>query len=173
MQSTDHLCPRRAENPMADRMFPGPDKWDMRDGVRCCSYCGSMHPEDVFLAIAEKVEFGPTDKSYKVYVDLPNPNAGKRVVVGSESGPAFNVVTGKPNRTDLSIWEMITNRYSRKIWGTASAKLHAKFYFQHFDRDQQARFINLLNVKAVNIGYPGHFYRLPFFCVVDKSTRAE
>lgn len=163
MQSTDHLCPRRAENGLAAQTFPGPDTWTSRDGYRCCSYCGSMHPEDLIMAIAEKVELGPTDKSYKVYVHLPNPNAGKRVVTGSESGPSYNIVTGLPNRKDLTLWELITNRYSRKVWGTAPKTLHAKFYFQHFDKDQQGRFINLLNAGAVNVGYPGHFYRLPFF----------
>lgn len=38
-----------------------------------------------------------------------------------------------------------------------------KFYFQHFDDAQRARFIELLNTGAVKIGFPGHFYVLPFF----------
>lgn len=38
-----------------------------------------------------------------------------------------------------------------------------KFYFQHFSEDQQMTFISLLNDKKINIGYPGHFYVLPFF----------
>lgn len=39
-----------------------------------------------------------------------------------------------------------------------------KFYFQHLSEEQKMEFIGLLNAKAVKIGYPGHFYRLPYFC---------
>ena len=168
MRSTDHLCPRREENPISHQTFPGPDSWDARDGYRCCSYCGSMHPDDVFMAIADRLELIPTDKSYKLYVRQPHPKAGKTIQVGSESGPARNMVTGEPNRDDLTIWERITGRYDRKIMGTAPATLQAKFYFQHFDQQQQERFINLLNVKAVNWGHPGYLYVLPFFAKRGK-----
>jgi hypothetical protein len=163
MRSTEHLCPRRRENPIANQIVPGFDTWDARDGYRCCSYCGSMHPEDVFMAIADGVELIPTDKNYKLYVMVPHPRAGETIQIGSESGPARNMVTSEPSRDDLTLWERITGRYNRKIMGTASATLQAKFYFQHFDQEQQERFINLLNVKAVTWGYPGHLYVLPFF----------
>lgn len=39
-----------------------------------------------------------------------------------------------------------------------------KFYFQHLDEAGQRKFIELVNAKRVRIGYPGHFYVLPFFC---------
>lgn len=39
-----------------------------------------------------------------------------------------------------------------------------KFYFQHLSEEQKMEFIGLLNARAVKIGYPGHFYRLPYFC---------
>lgn len=71
-------CPRRAENPGANVAFPGPDEWrDEGGGVRTCSYCGSLHPEDVFRAAENGVAFTPTDKNYKVYVDLKVRGAGK------------------------------------------------------------------------------------------------
>ncbi len=38
-----------------------------------------------------------------------------------------------------------------------------KFYFQHLAEDQHRAFVDLLNAKKLNIGYPGHFYVLPFF----------
>ena len=46
------------------------DEWEERTGRkgRCCSFCGSMHPEDFLQAVRDKVEIGPTDKSYKFYV---------------------------------------------------------------------------------------------------------
>jgi len=38
-----------------------------------------------------------------------------------------------------------------------------KFYFQHLGDEQKKRFVELVNSKAMKIGYPGHFYVLPFF----------
>ncbi len=42
------------------------------EGVRLrhCSFCGSLHPDD-FVALVEKgYTVGPTDKSYKVYLQI-------------------------------------------------------------------------------------------------------
>jgi hypothetical protein len=38
-----------------------------------------------------------------------------------------------------------------------------KFYFQHLDVEQRKKFVDLINEKKLKIGYPGHFYVLPFF----------
>lgn len=42
-----------------------------------------------------------------------------------------------------------------------------KVYFQHFSENHMAEFIRLSNKPleegGMNIGMPGHFYRLPFF----------
>ena len=45
------------------------------------------------------------------------------------------------------------------------AKLQAAFAdaVQAFDDEQRTRFIDQLNEKKVPIGYPGHFYVLPYF----------
>lgn len=43
------------------------------------------------------------------------------------------------------------------------AGMRWKFYFQHLSDEQMTRFIELLNAKKINIGYPGYFYTLPFF----------
>lgn len=40
---------------------------------------------------------------------------------------------------------------------------HRKFYFQHLSTEQKHRFIELLNEKKIKLGYPGHFYKKPFF----------
>jgi hypothetical protein len=72
------LCPRRLES-LSGEMFPGRDHWARIGDWRCCSFCGSMHPDDVIEAVKK---FGTTivstcDKSYKRYIHLPNtPNAG-------------------------------------------------------------------------------------------------
>ncbi len=66
------FCRRRGE--IGVQITSGPDCWHRVGQDRCCSYCGSLHPDDA-LAIAteaatpesgNRVEF--TDKSYKVYV---------------------------------------------------------------------------------------------------------
>lgn len=38
-----------------------------------------------------------------------------------------------------------------------------KFYFQHLSEDQRQEFVDICNAKKMTIGYPGHFYVLPFF----------
>lgn len=45
-----------------------------------------------------------------------------------------------------------------------------KFYFQHLPEAQKREFIDLLNSRSLNIGYPGHFYRLPFF--IQEPSRS-
>ncbi len=136
-------CPRRAENPMADRMFPGPDTI-RSDGT--CSYCGSVDP-DVLMARLEAgdVELGPTDKSYKVY--LKN-NGGAPFQQSYRDCPSDSKCTGPDDCTH---------------WVTREAG-NAKFYFQHLSDEQQKRFIELHNDRKLHIGYPGHFYARPFFC---------
>lgn len=39
-----------------------------------------------------------------------------------------------------------------------------KFYFQHLDQAGRDKFIELYNANRMRIGYPGHFYSLPYFC---------
>ena len=34
-----------------------------------CSYCGSINTDQLFKAIEDGVEIGPTDKSYKIYLN--------------------------------------------------------------------------------------------------------
>lgn len=133
-----HLCPRRAENPMgAAARLPDHDTWTKRAGQRTCSYCGSMHPDDFLDQWEAGGTVGPTDKDYKAYFDADG--------------------------------------------------VHSKFYFQHLDEEQRHRFIDLynsvadanriretrqpeveivVNVPGPKVGFPGHFYRLPFFVKV-------
>ena len=44
-----------------------------------------------------------------------------------------------------------------------------KFYFQHLDEAQREEFFQLFKTKKLTIGYPGHFYVLPFF-IGRKAT---
>lgn len=120
------LCPRRDEmGAGVFKILEGRDFWRMDRGHRTCSYCGSAHPDEVMQGIEDgTVELGPTDKSYKAYL---------------EGG----------------------------VFGD-----RGKFYFQHFSKAQRVRFVELLNAKKVRVGYPGEFYRLPFFIHVEQPAQA-
>lgn len=146
-------CPRRVEDGMASDDSPfkhagsNKDYWYEREGYLVCNYCGSLKPETLFEFIDKNVLITPTDKSYKIYVDLPGD--GKRVVMGTANHP----VEGWKKRLFKKEWVLYGNR----------DKVHGKFYFQHLSEDQKRQFIQLMNEKKLNLAFPGHFYRLPFF----------
>jgi len=58
-----------------------------------------------------------------------------------------------------------------KIYVSIGDRDNNKCYFQHFSVEQQIRFIELMNTKppTFTIGYPGHFYVLPFFIMKSKG----
>lgn len=84
-------CGRRCENGLDNESGPfkfsgkGLDHWQKfkSNGNRVCSYCGSLHPEDMFelvrqsanalenVAYGSAVEIEPSDKGYKIYVKQP------------------------------------------------------------------------------------------------------
>ena len=70
-------CDRRLETgrPLEENL----DYWEIRGDDKCCSYCGSLHPERVLELIKERGKeiFEKTTKPYKGYIDRPEvPNAG-------------------------------------------------------------------------------------------------
>ena len=123
--------------------WPGPDYYRPEDNT--CSHCGSFDP-DLLMARLEAgdVELGPTDKSYKVY--LRN-KGGAPFLQHYRNCPKDAKCTGPD---DCTHW--VTRETSS-----------GKFYFQHLSAEQKTRFVELLNDKRLHIGYPGHFYSLPFF----------
>lgn len=68
---TKLTCPRRMADWGPWEREEGLDGFEMRrsDRFLSCTFCGSMHPDDLLEAIREGQEIGPTDKSYKLYVD--------------------------------------------------------------------------------------------------------
>lgn len=145
-----------------------------RNGYQCCSYCGSLTQEE-FLKLAEAgAELEPTDKNYKVYVDAPNHDVGKPRIISScnfdPKDDSYIQVTAEHqaqfhnDRLRLNEWIQIVPDYP-----TA----HLKFYFQHLDEAGARKFVDLLNAKKLNIGYPGHFYVRPYFCVPASSSPRE
>ncbi len=59
--------------------------------------------------------------------------------------------------------EKHSEEYDGHLGDMPAMKQEAKFYFQHLSEVQCHDFIDLLNAKAMKIGYPGHFYTRPFF----------
>lgn len=71
--------------PLHSDREPGQDHWQKirSNGDRVCSYCGSLHPEDMFRLVKASaeapegapyhsvVEIEPSDKGYKIYVNQP------------------------------------------------------------------------------------------------------
>lgn len=156
-------CPRRNESVRG--MDEGVDWWEKRTpgAGRQCSYCGSLHPDDLFAAIESGCKLGPTDKNYKLYVDLPEPNPDELRVSSASTGidcPGEGWVPADPERMKKDGWN---SEYRWMCLSPRGPTIHGKFYFQHLSADEQQRFIDLYNAKKMNIGYPGHFYRLPFF----------
>jgi hypothetical protein len=81
------LCPRRYESWQGKTGEKFPDTWDLGpDGNRTCSYCGSIHPDDLAVIIQKsktdsRYAIEETDKNYKVYIRQPNVrNAGEGAI---------------------------------------------------------------------------------------------
>lgn len=73
-----HRCGRRDDLFSVNRGDDhAPDTWDRGpDGNRTCSYCGSIHPDDLMAVCAkaladDRYSVDGTDKAYKVYVRQP------------------------------------------------------------------------------------------------------
>lgn len=163
-------CPRRHDFLAFQGDKERADRW-RSDGT--CSYCGSIKPEEFMEAVWHGDQIGPTDKDYKAYVDLPECKPDELRVV--------SVVNYElsPERIEAEGWVKVGRRERRLLenegWGRGhdhhtyirlaprGPTRHAKFYFQHLDDGQRKEFIELLNDGTMNVGPPGHFYRLPFF----------
>lgn len=61
-------CPRRIEAFGVWEFKEGMDSYESGS----CSYCGSMEPNDFMQAVRDGCLLEPTDKNYKVYVEVPD-----------------------------------------------------------------------------------------------------
>ena len=147
--NTVHTCGRRA-NPFSPGH--GAEKLDtwLEDGS--CSYCGSLNGDEFMARLrAGDVELGPTDKSYKVYVN-------------NKGGAAFK----QTYRTD----DDRTGDRTKWVWVTREIE-HTKFYFQHLSPLQQTEFVELYNEGQIKLGFPGYFYTLPYFCTAEAKISPD
>jgi len=163
-------CPRQAQEAVLPFQLEHKSHWS-EDGT--CSYCGSISPEMVFEAIEDGCKFGPTDKNYKVYVDLLEPEPHKLRVVtaknsdnglGEEEDRRQGYILSSEAKDKISEKEFATwGDYKWVKLAERGPTKFAKFYFQHFSPEDQQKFTQLYNEKKINIGYPGYFYTRLFF----------
>jgi hypothetical protein len=155
-------CPRQRDEAVLPSQREHRAHW--RDDSTC-SYCGSLSEGALFEAIERGDEIHPTDKNYKIYIVIPNPDAGKMRVVSAANyqceGDGWVQVTEEvlPSlpaeaRDDLGKWVQIAPTEATK---------HAKFYFQHLTEFGRGYFLRLYNEGKLKLAYPGYFYVLPFF----------
>lgn len=148
-----------------------------------CSWDGSLHP-DIFMDLIEKpgTTLTPTDKSYKVYIDVDAAVVGDdphelRVVGSISGGPptdtpprGYTAFKGKARR----IWKREGNHGDYKprwvMIGERGPRREDKFYFEHLSTEQRIRFIELLNANKLTLREPGYFYALPFFMTREKAS---
>ena len=157
-------CPRKAEATMAVQLAHE-THW-REDGT--CSYCGSLSQEKFFEAVERECRITPTDKNYKVYVDLPNPDVGQPAIYSSanfeKTDDGWIKVTLDnvealpiaPNQRDFYLGQWVKVE-------PAHETLHRKFYFQHLSQEGRDRFIELVNAKRINFANPGYLYVMPYF----------
>lgn len=161
-------CPRRIEEPGPWEHAIGLDSWrpprnnDMLGGhVRTCSFCGSMHPDDLMEGLRSGgLLLGPTDKDYKVYVHEAVDEAmlGRARAKARQQGEQIGVA-----------FEQLDEHVRIQTLAASHGRDVGKFYFMHLAEEQKREFIELLNVRRFQIGYPGFFYVMPYFIVRDKG----
>lgn len=148
---TAPICPSWSPH----HVSPEPPTWRTRpyDGgtyhtgdLRFCSYCGSLHPDDLDTLVAAGARLEGTTKPYKTYVNgAPNKVAGQNVRTGMKTGPVWKGggvpkrrLTQLFGRTDMpadlgppTLMERLTGQYRRQILSTAPAHLFLKVYAGH------------------------------------------
>jgi hypothetical protein len=97
-------------------------------------------------------DFGPWDRTEGLDV----PVDGRCPFCGSLTGDKF--MERVRNGDQLGPTDKTYKVYLSDPW--------AKFYFQHLTETQTSEFFDLFQKQRLTIGYPGHFYVLPFFITI-------
>lgn len=118
-------------------------RWSWRkpshgEHYRTCSYCGSIHPEDLSAETAWAAEWA--DQKYgwphKFYVMIPNRTAAQRFVIGASTareprwGDGWMPAADVPPDVNTEGWGELPGIYAWVLVGTRPGH-HAKFYTQH------------------------------------------
>jgi len=166
-------CPRRFE-PEKSPNGEMKDHWraESQSGLTSCAYCGSLDPEFFLKLVEEGCLVIPTDKTYKAYLEVPNPKAGELYVSSVAYCDPSEVRNLRPSMVrataeehseilESSGWTLKEDMYIDIV--PRPAVLNRKFYFQHLDSTQKDRFLELLNSGVMKVSLPGYFYILPYF----------
>lgn len=184
MADQTQTCPRRMSDFGPWERTEGLDRWTTGHGVigqdhigLSCSFCGSLNPDRFMELVTEGWVVGPTDKSYKAYLESPltdDEKAARREkwMTGDSIAQALRRGGERDGKTPEQIQADLTVEWDRQASGWLHGSQTAKFYYQHLSEAQRDEFIDLINTKRMAIGYPGHFYVLPFFAQPRTSTSA-
>ena len=181
-QPERQTCPRRLSDWGPWERTEGLDSWTTGHGLRgqdevglSCSFCGSLHPDRFMQLVRDGWIVGPTDKGYKAYLESPLTDEQKaakrdRWMELDAIARAIRELGEKDGKTAERIQADLDDEWQRQESGWLHGDQSAKFYYQHLSTEQRAEFIALYSDGQMKVGYPGHFYRLPFFC---KTRPAE
>lgn len=164
-----HTCPRRTELWGPAKLAEGLDFYQADTGLvgqpRGCSYCGSLPPDDFMDAVRAGAVLGPTDKAYKIYLDVPNPEPDTIRAVGTsnsrtspgEGWVAVRDMTHEQAAARDQAGFLVDDRLKFVLFST-SPVLHCKFYTPHLSPEQSTEFWELAQAGQVAWGYPGYPY---------------
>jgi hypothetical protein len=168
-------CPRRMQDFGPWDRSEGLDRWATGHGLvgqdrvaLSCSFCGSLHPDRFMELVREGWIVGPTDKSYKAYLESPltdDEKAAKRQQWMDRGAIARAVrdLGESDGKTPEQIQADLDAEWERQAPGWLHGAQSAKFYFQHLTAGQRDEFIELYNDGRMKVGIPGHLYVAPFF----------
>lgn len=168
-------CPRRMSDWGPWERVEGLDRWTTGYGVigqdrvgLSCSFCGSLHPDRFMALVRDGWIVGPTDKTYKAYLESPVSDEEKaarreRWMTHDGFARAMREIGERDGKTPEQIHDDLAGEWAQQQELWVHGDRSAKFYFQHLSEAQADEFVALLNARRMVIGYPGHFYVLPFF----------
>lgn len=172
-------CPRRMSDLGPWERAADLDEWRPDRGVigqdqigLSCSFCGSLNPDRFMELVRAGWVVGPTDKNYKAYLGRPRTDediAARKAqwLAGGAGIPkAIRELGIRDGKDDAQIEADIEEEWNAHHLPMLrdGCGQDAKFYYQHLSDTQRALFIELYNEHRMAVGYPGHFYTLPFFC---------
>lgn len=182
MADERQTCPRRMSDFGPWERTEGLDSWRAGRAMGgsesvglSCSFCGSLHPDRFMELVREGWIVGPTDKSYKAYLESPLSDEEKaarreRWTTGDSIAQALRRQGQRDGKTAEQIQADLDIEWERNAAHWLHGTQTAKFYYQHLSEDQRDEFIELINSRRMQIGYPGRFYVLPFFAQPRTST---
>lgn len=127
---------------ICERSYPG------LSYVRTCNYCGCVHPHDVTrLLDEEKAIIEGTNKAYKLYCAIVNPNSEESALVsysGFKHHPDAVYVDKENLREYPAVRAFVANEIRTEnkgfwmVFGKAQDRYQLKLYSLHFDDYQWA-----------------------------------